>query len=167
MVTKLTPADAAELLALAATFDRRTVGVTDAAAWADALYDLEPADCADAVRLHYRESTAWIMPGHVRQRVSYLKNARADKLHDLELRREIEAGREVDRERVREVALEVIHDVRSVLSEKQPTDEQEAALTVRCPYCAAQPGRACLNTATEKERATPHPSRIDALTPAP
>jgi len=167
MVHKLTPADAAELLALAAAFDRRTVGQADAAAWADALYDLEPEDCAEAVRLHYRESTAWIMPGHVRQRVSYLKTARADRLHDIELRREIESGNAADRDQVRKIASRLIRDVQVELGETPLTGEQAGALTVRCPYCRAEAGRSCVNAASDRERVTPHPSRIDALTPAP
>src|SRR5215472_13633352 len=163
MARKLTPADAAELLALAAAFDRRTIAEEDAVAWADALYDLEREDCAAAVRLHYRESTVFIMPAHVRQRVSYLRNARADRAHDLELRREIQAGNDIDRNRVRALALDTIRRVEQQLGEETTSDEQHSAIRIRCPYCRAQPGRACFNVATEQERRQPHPSRLEAF----
>ena len=71
------PSDAAKLLALAAAFDRRTVGEADAIAWADALGGLNPSDCAQVIRDHYAESTDWLMPAHVRQGV---KRIRAERL---------------------------------------------------------------------------------------
>lgn len=73
----MTPADAAELLTLAAAFDRRTIGKADAIAWSDALAGLEPTDCAEAIRAHFRESTDYLMPAHVRQGV---RKIRADRV---------------------------------------------------------------------------------------
>jgi hypothetical protein len=73
----MTPADAAELLALAAAFDRRKIGKADAIAWADALADLGQADCAEAIRAHFRDSTDYLMPAHVRRGVKAL---RADRI---------------------------------------------------------------------------------------
>lgn len=72
----MTPADAAELLAIAAAFDRRKIGKADAIAWADALSGLEVADCAEAVRAHFRESTDYLMPVHVRQGVRKIRAER-------------------------------------------------------------------------------------------
>jgi hypothetical protein len=69
--------DAARLLALAAAFDRRTVGEEDAVAWADVLADLDAEDCAKAIRDHYRDQTAWIMPAHIRTAV---RRARAERI---------------------------------------------------------------------------------------
>lgn len=72
----ITPADAAEILTIAAAFDRRTVGEADALAWADALHDLDPHDCGQAVRDHYANSTDWLMPAHVRAGVKRLRAER-------------------------------------------------------------------------------------------
>jgi hypothetical protein len=72
----ITPADASELLTLAAAFDRRTIGRADALAWADALHDLDPRDCADAIRTHFRESTEYLMPVHVRTGVKAIRAER-------------------------------------------------------------------------------------------
>jgi hypothetical protein len=73
----MTPADAADILTIAAAFDRRKIGKADAIAWADALHDLDVRDCVDAVRAHFRESTDYLMPVHVRQGV---KRIRADRV---------------------------------------------------------------------------------------
>lgn len=68
--------EAAVVLAKAAAFDRRTVGDTDILAWHDALSDLPTADCLTAVTEHYRESTDWLMPAHIRRIANDLDRAR-------------------------------------------------------------------------------------------
>ncbi|CAM3740810.1 MULTISPECIES: zinc finger domain-containing protein [Streptomyces] len=74
----MTPADAAELLTLAAAFDRRTVGEADARAWAAALHAIPLDDDARAaVARHYAETDRWLTPAHVlKQRAAI----RADRL---------------------------------------------------------------------------------------
>ena len=82
----MTPADAARLLALAAAFDRRTVGEYDAVAWADALAGLTPDECAEAIRDHYRHSTIWLMPAHIRAHADRVRRDEAERQHALALR---------------------------------------------------------------------------------
>lgn len=72
----MTPADASELLTIAAAFDRRTIGKADAIAWADALQGLDVADCGDAIRDHFRDSTEYLMPAHVRRGVQRIRDER-------------------------------------------------------------------------------------------
>lgn len=75
----MTPADAAELLALAAAFDRRTVGEADARAWAAALHAMPLDDDAHAaVARHYAETDRWITPAHVRQQRAKIRAERID-----------------------------------------------------------------------------------------
>lgn len=63
----MTLAEAAELLTLAAAFDRRTVGEADARAWAAALHDVPlDLDARAAVARHFAESTEWFTPAHAR-----------------------------------------------------------------------------------------------------
>lgn len=159
----VTPADAAELLSLAAAFDRRKIGEADAVAWADALHDLTPTECAEAIRLHYRETDAWLMPAHVRQRVRYLREVAADKRHDLELRREIEADKAYDAERAKEaferLVAPIIARMTSVTVKAQKAEKR--ARGERCDYCKAQPGQPCVNNGRERDVA--HPSRYDAI----
>lgn len=62
----MTKAETARLLTLIAAFDRRTIGETDVEAWHLIVSDLDPEDCADAVRQHYATSRDWLMPADVR-----------------------------------------------------------------------------------------------------
>jgi hypothetical protein len=57
--------DAATLLAVAASFDRRTVGKADAAAWAVILADVSFEEAQAAVVAHYAERSEWLMPSHI------------------------------------------------------------------------------------------------------
>lgn len=75
----MTPADAAELLTLAAAFDRRTVGEADARAWAAALNSMPLDDDArEAVARHYSETSDWLTPAHVRAVRSRIRGARLE-----------------------------------------------------------------------------------------
>lgn len=67
-----------DLLTLMASYDRRKVGEADVAAWYAAMGDLAFSDSRDAVIAHYRDSTEWIMPAHVRRRVAATRQARLD-----------------------------------------------------------------------------------------
>lgn len=95
-------AEAAAVLAKAAAFDRRTVGEADILAWHDALGDLAAGDCLTAVTEHYRESTDWLMPAHVRRIADDLDRAR---------RRQAREQREAD-ELQDAIAASPLHDRR-------------------------------------------------------
>ncbi|MEU3917092.1 hypothetical protein [Streptomyces sp. NPDC029004] len=76
----MTPADAAELLSLAAAFDRRTVGEADARAWAAALNAMPLDDDARAaIGRHYAETDRWLTPAHVRQQRAKIRAERIDR----------------------------------------------------------------------------------------
>lgn len=72
----MTPAEAAELLTIAAAFDRRTISEPDAIAWAKALTGLNQRDCAAAIAAHFAESNDYLMPAHVRAGVKRIRDAR-------------------------------------------------------------------------------------------
>jgi hypothetical protein len=78
-MTEWTLADAYELLAVAQTFDRRTVGDFDAEAWRRAMHGLQLGDCKDAIVEHYTTSSTWLMPAHVRDGVKRIRAARIEK----------------------------------------------------------------------------------------
>lgn len=65
----MTPAQTAELLALAAAFDRRTLGKTDVLAWHTVLTDIDYEAAKQAVTQHYATETRWIMPADIRTAV--------------------------------------------------------------------------------------------------
>ncbi|WKK26851.1 hypothetical protein QZH56_15395 [Streptomyces olivoreticuli] len=78
----MTPADAAELLTLCAAFDRRTIGETDARAWAAALNGVPlDADTREAVARHYAETEQWITPAHVRRIRTRIREDRIGAAH--------------------------------------------------------------------------------------
>jgi hypothetical protein len=115
----MTPEDAARLLAIAAAFDRRTVGEADALAWADALDGLEPHECAVAIRGHYRDSVAYLMPAHVRERVAIRRRDLGAKKRDDALFAEIAAAEEhLDRERSHAAYLETQQAFRDAIAAK-------------------------------------------------
>lgn len=66
----------AQLLAMAAAYDRRTVGEADVEAWHAALDDLRWMDARDAVIAHYRGSREWIMPADIREHVRRIRGER-------------------------------------------------------------------------------------------
>lgn len=60
------PSEAAEALAVAAAFDRRTVGTVEARAWAEAFpANYTRTEVARAIVAHYASSTEFLMPKHV------------------------------------------------------------------------------------------------------
>jgi hypothetical protein len=79
----MTRAEVATLLTLAAARDRRTIGQADVAAWFEDLGDLNYADAREALGDHFRESTDWLMPAHIRTRVRIIRDRRR---HPVEVR---------------------------------------------------------------------------------
>ena len=77
----MTPDETIDLLTLAAAYDRRTVGEGDVGAWHAAVGDLAFGDCRSAVIGHYTDSTDWLMPAHVRQRVRVIRDRRLDRAY--------------------------------------------------------------------------------------
>lgn len=70
----MTPDEVIDLLSIIAGYDRRTVGQVDVESWREALDDpripnLAYSECVDAVILHYRETTDFVMPAHILKRI--------------------------------------------------------------------------------------------------
>ena len=76
----MTPAEAAVLLGIAASFDNRKPDADAATAWAMVLEGLRFEDCRDAIVSHYRTSREWIMPADV---VAAVKRVRGGRLEDV------------------------------------------------------------------------------------
>lgn len=75
----VTAPDAARLLAVAAVFDKRTVGEIESIAWADALKDLDPRACAEGIREHFAQCDdgRYLLPAHVRTHVRVTRRVNA------------------------------------------------------------------------------------------
>ncbi|RPA65782.1 hypothetical protein EF294_03330 [Gordonia oryzae] len=60
-----------DLLTIASAYDRRTIGEGDIAAWSEASrragWRLELA--TDAIHEHYAQTSKWLMPGHITERI--------------------------------------------------------------------------------------------------
>jgi hypothetical protein len=74
----MTPDETVDLLTLIAARDRRTVGKMDVIAWQADAGDLNFADAVAAVSLHFRQSTDWLMPKHVRDLVRKIRSERLE-----------------------------------------------------------------------------------------
>lgn len=78
----MTPAEAAELLAHCAAFDRRTIGEADARAWARALHDVPlDDDTRGAVAEHYGHTDQWITAAQVRAMRARIRTGRLEAAH--------------------------------------------------------------------------------------
>lgn len=74
-------ADTTKVLSLIQAFhDKFDVSESRILAWHALLKDHQLSDCLQAVQEHYRNSTAWIMPAHVVERVREVEQRRIDKL---------------------------------------------------------------------------------------
>lgn len=82
----MNPADAAEVLGVAAAFDRRTVGRADAEAWADTLNGVRLEDAMQAVKNHYASSREFIYPSDVLAIVKTIRQERVRAAGDLTAR---------------------------------------------------------------------------------
>lgn len=67
-----------DLLQMIAAADHRTVGKPDVLLWQSAIGDLPFDDCVTAVGAHVRESTEWLKPAHVYQRVKAIRASRLE-----------------------------------------------------------------------------------------
>jgi hypothetical protein len=72
----MTPAEAATLLAGIAAFDNRKPDEAAAKMWAHALDGLRLEDCAQAVVEHFKTSSEYLMPVHVRSGVKRIRAKR-------------------------------------------------------------------------------------------
>ena len=71
----MTPAECATVLAVAQSYDRRTVGEMDILAWHQVLGRFTADECRQAIVAHYGRSREWCMPFDV---IAGVKATRAD-----------------------------------------------------------------------------------------
>lgn len=72
----MSPAEAAALLGVAASFDNRKPDEIAAQAWSLALDGRRFEDCRDAIVRHYSRTTEWLMPAHVLEGVKAIRHER-------------------------------------------------------------------------------------------
>lgn len=114
-------AEIAQLLGLAAARDRRTVGTADVAAWFEDLGDLDFVDARTAISRHFRETTDWLMPAHIRRHVAAIvrDRKRAQREHAEQLAIETERADPTRQDRSAAVS-DVISRLRAILPDGHP-----------------------------------------------
>lgn len=147
------------LLSVATAYDGRTLGEADVAAWGDAAergrwtYD----QAQDAVKGHYAESAAWLMPAHVTERI---KAARSEppRSHALPRATPRPASDEY-RDRVADWLAERLRWDRD---ERNPRENRDC-LSIACPHCGARADRPCWQTAGHRPLTHKPPIEIPHL----
>jgi hypothetical protein len=72
----MTPDEVVKVLARIQADDNRDIGKVTVASWSQLIGDLDFQDAIDAVILHRRESTDWLMPAHVIRNVARIRARR-------------------------------------------------------------------------------------------
>jgi hypothetical protein len=78
-------AETHDLLTFIAVFDNRRFDDATVFAWAGILGDLAADECLQAARRHFATSTAYLLPAHIRQLVSVIRDERRPKSEVLAL----------------------------------------------------------------------------------
>jgi hypothetical protein len=65
-----------DILELIVSVDGRRITENTPSAWLDIIGDLNHDDARSAIIAHYRESTEWLTPGHIRARVAAMRQKR-------------------------------------------------------------------------------------------
>lgn len=146
--------DAVKLLAIASAFDNRKPNEAQAIAWAEVLTGLDPRDCVEAIKAHYKESKEYLMPAHIVARARTMMLDRRDQERVAE-HLAIMAGPDTsDRTRL------AIEGAKTALAEPKVYPKSDRAN--ECPWCKAKPGRPCVIPVVGKVLSTVHPSRVEA-----
>lgn len=105
----MTDDEIVDLLTLMASYDRRHLSKADVGPWRAIIGDFQFADAWQAVIDHYTESTEWIMPAHLRQRVSAIRQARLDAAGPVEIPEDL-ADHPVEARAWKQAAVDAIAD---------------------------------------------------------
>jgi len=130
-----------DVLSVITAYDGRNAGAAELNVWAEAAKRgrWRFADAVDAVHEHYAESTAWLMPGHVTERI---RRKRADPPRSNALPQA--TPRPAADAHIRRVC-EWVAD-RLAVDREATADERRSALAVDCPHCGAVANSPCVQT---------------------
>lgn len=138
----MTKNEVIDLLSLISAYDKRTAGQAEIHAFGDAAargrWSFDEA--AEAVKGHYAEETAWLMPAHITKRIKVWRSA-PPRPHDLP---QIGSKR-ADPEHIQRVVGWLANWMRAD-REARPDDHRAVTQTVACPFCGAEPGTRCGQT---------------------
>jgi hypothetical protein len=149
--------DAVKLLAIASAFDNRKPNEAQAIAWAEVLDGLDPRDCVEAIKGHYKESKEYLMPAHV---VARARMAMLDRRE----RQQVEEHLAIMAQPVNPDGMKMLEaGIAAVGNEPPPPPKGDRAN--ECPWCGAKPGRPCTTPVTGTLITGVHPSRLEVKVP--
>lgn len=82
-----------QLLAYISSFDNRNFNELTAATWNELFLDYDIDECKQLVRQHFDESSEWLMPAHLKQRLRETRRARLRAIGTVPRVNEVDAGR--------------------------------------------------------------------------
>ncbi|MCW2902231.1 MAG: hypothetical protein JWO67_4496 [Streptosporangiaceae bacterium] len=155
----MTPDEIINLLSIAVSYDRRTVGEADVHAWGDAAERARWTfdDAAEAIKDYYAttpDEKPWVMPNHITLRVKAARRDRLDK----------EAAQELISGPPHWKVARAIAGFAARLVIPEPREPRNPALAVPCPHCGASVGASCTRPGRGLREIPmdPHPSRREA-----
>jgi hypothetical protein len=146
--------DVVKLLAIASAFDNRKPNEAQAIAWAEVLDGLDPRDCVEAIKGHYKESKEYLMPAHIVARARMMMLDRRDR-QTAEEHLAIMAQSPVEGQRL---AIEA--GAKDIGNEPYRSSKGDRALP--CKWCGAKAGQPCTTPGTQRRLMFVHPSRLEA-----
>jgi hypothetical protein len=165
-----------ELLQIAASYDRRTIGETDVTAWEDAAIRgrWTAQQAQEAIKRHYATSSAYLMPGHVTEALRALRQLPASAADQRRALPRPKMDPELLRNGVDRVfaALAGRKAIRNGVDPEDAADVAEGEAGARrqirsvvCPHCKAGVGQPCVRFGRQEAERRPiegyHPSRSD------
>lgn len=157
----MTDQEIRQLLAAIMAYDNRKPSDAALLAWGEvaARGRWTFQEALDAVHEHFTESTAFLMPAHITQRI---KAAR----QDATMREPIVQPDLIGRQRLAELTAGAFRAVHASVGE--PEDDagnlvRRLALRRRCPHCNADAGAQCTRSSHNGsvQLSNPHPSRLE------
>jgi hypothetical protein len=163
----LTDAEVRQLLVAAMSYDnRKPPGQANVAAWSDSaeLAKWTFDEALRALKAHYTEDSAFLMPGHITARIRKERQDRRALPPPMQ-RLAIEAP-PAEPERIRSI----IGGLAKMLGWQKPAATAAETLPVQCPYCHSLPGKPCVRIIGHGHRRgqyipiqNPHQSRVDLM----
>lgn len=157
----MTHNEVVDLLSTIASYDNRKPNPAAVAAWGTAAemgrWTLDEA--VAAVKAHFFEETAYLMPAHVAKRI---KDARQDRALRAEVLA-IESGPVFPEAQAR--VEKAVAELAAGMGWDRSARQEKFGLTVSCPHCGAKVGQKCTarTTGVQLREASMHPARAAAL----
>jgi len=177
----ITSVEVVELLKVASTYDSRKPSEKLRDAWLEAgtLARWTFDEASSAIRQHYATCTEWIMPGHVTALILAKRHQARPSTPSARPVREVLDDRNPDEVISTEAQRAAfLAEIRAAIATKgreleadavdtrraDPTDDGDACLDERCPWCGASVGSRCTSRGRPLRFRSCHPARAEAKT---